>query len=300
MCVVPPKKYVLMKWERSQYTHEPPSTRLCSPPRGGDKRTSSPLFDEVSSDGEDFEMAEREGARRRIGSSSSDAHRRALSHPVAAATTAAGVCPPAANESDPSHHVGHGAVCEEEEGGKMEEAVGPRTPTACKHDAGGSEDNATKPGNNTSGCLDVGVAERGVGMEVGPKTPPPPLADLREALRGGGGGVTGLGTAPAGRDSAEESDLCVGGGCSDGTGDANRSDLFEGGGDCSFRTDEESPLSPHNKAGNQGGRKKVLPFEKKKFFFKNMYAHIWGLSSENEDLTIKPSWEKEHQIDVCN
>lgn len=269
---VPAKKHLLMKWEKSHSGQENvcgsavPPTRPHPPPKGGD-RNSSPLFDEVSSEGEDFEVADRGGSRRHaLGLSSSDVRRRSHSQ-----TAAAQAFPPPKDSDPPLHapdvvHVGN----EEEE--SVVVVVGPRTPLGnddCSMDSCYSRPTDEDDANNSldssvvAGKADVDY-HRGACGEVGPRTPPPlpvdgvavarQTADSCEGTRALG---PSLGTRPAGRDSVDEGE--AGGGGYDGTSDANKSDLFEGGSECSFRQDEDSPMSPHNKSGNQGGKKKVCP-----------------------------------------
>ena len=257
LCAVPTKKHVLMKWERSQSTCHPSllPARLHQSQKG-DKRNSSPLFDEVSSDGEDFEVTDRGGGRRRVPSTSSDGHRRTHSH------TAVQMFSPV---KESITHRGAGQMEEEEEGVLgTEEAtvVGPRTPV---NEDGSVDGYSAKPSDDSNSSLDTSVVgksdvetSRGLmGGEVGPKTPPPPptqhqTEDTRDVTQSFAG--TALAAAPAGssREGGDEGDL---GG--DGMSDASKCDLFEGGSDYSFRQDEDSPMSPHNKAGNQGGKKKV-------------------------------------------
>lgn len=269
---VPAKKHLLMKWEKSHSGQENvcgsavPPTRPHPPPKGGD-RNSSPLFDEVSSEGEDFEVADRGGSRRHaLGLSSSDVRRRSHSQ-----TAAAQAFPPPKDSDPPLHapdvvHVGN----EEEE--SVVVVVGPRTPLGnddCSMDSCYSRPTDEDDANNSldssvvAGKADVDY-HRGACGEVGPRTPPPlpvdgvavarQTADSCEGTRALG---PSLSTRPAGRDSVDEGE--AGGGGYDGTSDANKSDLFEGGSECSFRQDEDSPMSPHNKSGNQGGKKKVCP-----------------------------------------
>ncbi|KAL5515516.1 hypothetical protein EMCRGX_G000692 [Ephydatia muelleri] len=268
--LLPAKKHLLMKWEKSHSGQENvcgsavPPTRPHPPPKGGD-RNSSPLFDEVSSEGEDFEVADRGGSRRHaLGLSSSDVRRRSHSQ-----TAAAQAFPPPKDSDPPLHapdvvHVGN----EEEE--SVVVVVGPRTPLGnddCSMDSCYSRPTDEDDANNSldssvvAGKADVDY-HRGACGEVGPRTPPPlpvdgvavarQTADSCEGTRALG---PSLGTRPAGRDSVDEGE--AGGGGYDGTSDANKSDLFEGGSECSFRQDEDSPMSPHNKSGNQGGKKKI-------------------------------------------
>eukprot|EP00731_Ephydatia_muelleri_P000538 Em0001g538a len=249
--LLPAKKHLLMKWEKSHSGQENvcgsavPPTRPHPPPKGGD-RNSSPLFDEVSSEGEDFEVADRGGSRRHaLGLSSSDVRRRSHSQ-----TAAAQAFPPPKDSDPPLHapdvvHVGN----EEEE--SVVVVVGPRTPLGnddCSMDSCYSRPTDEDDANNSldssvvAGKADVDC-HRGACGET---------ADSCEGTRALG---PSLGTRPAGRDSVDEGE--AGGGGYDGTSDANKSDLFEGGSECSFRQDEDSPMSPHNKSGNQGGKKKI-------------------------------------------
>ena len=139
----------------------------------GDKRNSSPLFDEVSSDGEDFEVMDRGGGRRHVASTSSDGHCRNRSH------TAMQMFSPV---KESISHRGAGQMEEEEEGVLgTEEAtvVGPRTPV---NEDGSVDDYSAKPSDDSNSSLDTSIVEKldvetsraVVGGEVGPKTPPPP------------------------------------------------------------------------------------------------------------------------------
>ena len=178
---VPAKKHLLMKWEKSQSGQENvcgsavPPTRPHPPQKGGD-RNSSPLFDEVSSEGEDFEVADRGGSRRHaLGLSSSDVRRRSHSQ-----TAAAQAFPPPKDSDPPLHapdvvHVGN----EEEE--SVVVVVGPRTPLGnddCSMDSCYSRPTDEDDANNSlDSSVVVGKADvdyhRGACGEVGPRIPPP-------------------------------------------------------------------------------------------------------------------------------
>ena len=273
---VPTKKHLLMKWGKSQNGRGDACgssvlpTRPHPPPKGSG-RNSSPLFDEVSSEGEDFEVADRGGgSRRHNGISSLDVGRRSQNSTEAVQASSS----PGKDSDPPLHTRGTEIMGGEEE--SVVAMVGPRTPLY--NDDGSMDSSSSRPldddaNNSLDSCTSVGKLDvdhhKGVcGGEVGPKTPPPLPIDgatiAHHNIDSSEWARAAPPSHPVGRDSVDEGEVCGGGGggggCN-GTGDGNKSDLFEGGSECSFRLDEDSPMSPHNKSGNQGGKKKVcLPF----------------------------------------